>query len=387
VTAARGKTLATAIAASLTGDPSDRAKWDFSRRGLEEYLHTRNQVGAIFDDVEKHTGESMPLRRAITTVTQSLPDGASKVVSRVARDLGLPRLTWSTFGLSSSPRPIQEIAREEGSMRSLGEQVRLTDQCVPPSGLGGIFDAPPPGTGNVAEFSRWAARKMERGIALHYGHVMPAWIEVLLADDHVGTLLASQDHFIKIATRAGSGYDARFAGKFGLLYAVGELAVKHGVLPLTAEWPWIAVRRGYRNALLTAQGEAALTERALARLISTLKEPNRLVVISGKLGSNPAHLNDRHVGVTLVHKGEQVIGVLDSVLVQLAGDRQIARSLIKLLETRGAYAGGQGHAGTSQIGHPLLINGTLVHKPRFWLFRANALAALAKAMDSREQLP
>ena len=263
-----GKTLATAIAASLSGDPSDRAKWDFTRRGLEEYLHTRNQVGAIFDDVEKHTGESMTLRRAITTVTQSLPDGASKVVSRVARDLGLPRLTWSTFGLSSSPRPIQEIAREEGWMRSLGEQVRLTDQCVPPSGLGGIFDAPPPGTGDVAEFSRWAARKMERGIALHYGHVMPAWIEVLLADDHAGTLLASQDHFIKIATRAGSGYDARFASKFGLLYAVGKLAVKHRVLPLPAEWPWIAVHRGYRNALLAAQGEAALTAKALARLLS-----------------------------------------------------------------------------------------------------------------------
>jgi hypothetical protein len=51
------------------------------------------------------------------------------------------------------------------------------------------------------------------------------------------------------------------------------------------------------------------------------------------------------------------------------------------------YAGGQGHAGTSQIGHPLLIKGTLVQKPRFWLFRANALAALAKASDSQEQRP
>ena len=181
---ASGKTLATAIAASLSGDPSDRAKWDFSRRGLEEYLHTRNEVGAIFDDVEKHTGESMTLRRAITTLTQSLPDGASKVVSRVARDHGLPRLTWSTFGLSSSPRPIQEIAREEGWIRSLGEQVRLIDLCVPPSSRGGIFDAPPPGTRDVAEFSRRTAKQMERGIALHFGHVMPAWIEVLLADDH-----------------------------------------------------------------------------------------------------------------------------------------------------------------------------------------------------------
>ncbi len=169
---------------------------------------------------------SMPLRRAITTVTQSLPDGASKVVSRVARDHGLPRLTWSTFGLSSSPRPIQEIAREEGWIRSLGEQVRLIDLCVPSSSRGGIIDVPPPGTRNVAEFSLRTARRMERGIALHYGHVMPAWIEVLLADDHAATLLASQDHFVKVAARAGSGYDARFASKFGLLYAVGKLAVE-----------------------------------------------------------------------------------------------------------------------------------------------------------------
>jgi len=197
---ASGKTQALAVAASLSGDPSDRAKWDFSRRGLEEYLHTRNQVGAIFDDAEKHTGE-MPLKRAIITLTQTLPDGASKVVSRVARDHDLPRLAWSTFGLSSSPRPVHDIAREEGRIRSLGEQVRLPDLCVPPSSRGGIFDNPPPGARDVAQFSRWAAQGMARGIALHYGHVMPAWIEGLLADDHAGTLLASQDYFVKSAAR------------------------------------------------------------------------------------------------------------------------------------------------------------------------------------------
>jgi uncharacterized protein DUF927 len=380
-----GKTLASSVAASLSGDPYDRAKWDFSRRGLEEYLHTRNEVGAVFDDVEKHTGESMNLRRAITTVTQSLPDGASKVVSRVARDHGLPRLTWSEFGLSSSPLPVQEIAHDGGWSRSRGEQVRLIDLCVPPSERGGIFDTPPPGTHNVAEFSLGVAKKMERGIALHYGHVTPAWIEVLLAENRAGTLLASQDYFVQTAARAGSGYDARFASKFGLLYAVGRLAVKHDVLPLAAEWPGIAVYRGYRNALLAAQGEAALTAKALARLISTLKEQNRLVPITEEPRSRPPQLNDRHVGVSLKHKGEQVIGVLDRALVQLAGDRYIARLVIKLLGRHGAYAGGQGHAGTSQIGQPLLIKGTLVQKPRFWLFKTKALVALEKAMDSREQ--
>jgi hypothetical protein len=225
---------------------------------------------------------------------------------------------------------------------------------------------------------------MERGIALHYGHVTPAWIEVLLAENHAGTLLASQDYFVQTAARAGSGYDARFASKFGLLYAVGRLAVKHDVLPLAAKWPGIAVYRGYRNALLAAQGEAALTAKALARLISVLKEQNRLAAISKEPGSKPAHLNDRNVGVTLEHKGERVIGVLDSALMRLSGGRQIARSLIKLLGRHGAYAGGQGHAGTSQIGHPLLIKGTLVEKPRFWLFKTKALVALAKAMQDQE---
>jgi hypothetical protein len=206
---------------------------------------------------------------------------------------------------------------------------------------------------------------------------------VLLADDHAGTLLASQDHFVKTAARAGSGYDARFASKFGLLCGAGELAVRKRVLPWAAEWPANVAYRGYRNALLAAQGEEVLTSKALARLISALKEPNRLAAISEVLGSRPAQLNDRHVGVILKHKGEQVIGVLDSALVQLSGDRQIARSLIKFLGNHGAYDGGQGHAGTSQIGRPLLINGTLVEKPRFWLFKTKALVALAKTMQGR----
>ena len=221
----------------------------------------------------------MTRRQAIATLTQSLPDGASKVVSRVARDYGLPPLTWSEFGLSSSPRPIQEIAREEGWIRSLGEQVRLFDLCAPPSERGGIFDRPPPDIRDVAAFSLQAAKKMERGIALHYGHVMRAWIEVLLAEDHALTLLASQDRFVKIAARAGSGYDARFASKFGLFYAAGELAVRNRVLPLAAEWPGIAAYRGYRNALLAAQGEEVLTAKALERLIAALKEPHRLLRI------------------------------------------------------------------------------------------------------------
>jgi hypothetical protein len=48
---------------------------------------------------------------------------------------------------------------------------------------------------------------------------------------------------------------------------------------LAAEWPGIAAYRGYRNALLAAQGEEVLTAKALERLIAALKEPDRLLRI------------------------------------------------------------------------------------------------------------
>ena len=228
---------------------------------------------------------------------------------------------------------------------------------------------------------RWNA-----GLLFIIGHVMPAWSTALIADDHAGTLLESQDHFVKFATRSGSGYDARFANKFGLLYAAGKLAVRHRVLPWAAEWPGIAAYRGYRNALLAAQGEAALTAKALARLLSAVKEPNRLLAIGEELGSRPPQLNDRHVEVTLKHKGEQVVGVLDAALVQLAGDRQIARSLIKLLEThRRILQGDKATRGPPKLADPFSSRARWSTNRRFWLFKAKALAALAKAMDSREQ--
>lgn len=64
--------------------------------------------------------------------------------------------------------------------------------------------------------------------------------------------------------------------------------------------------------------------------------------------------------------------------VQLAGDCTSRNA--------GRVSGGQGHAGTSQIGHPLIIEDTLVQKLRFWLIAADALAALVKATASVSRL-
>ena len=71
------------VAASVTGNPRDRSKWDLTRRGLEEYLESRNEIGAIFDDVEKHIGEHMKPGTALTIVTQYVPEGQSKEIRKL----------------------------------------------------------------------------------------------------------------------------------------------------------------------------------------------------------------------------------------------------------------------------------------------------------------
>jgi hypothetical protein len=59
---ASGKTLATGTAASLSGDPSDRAKWEFSRRGLEEYdrrLHCEGELRLLPNLRRKRQGTNL----------------------------------------------------------------------------------------------------------------------------------------------------------------------------------------------------------------------------------------------------------------------------------------------------------------------------------------
>ena len=194
---ASGKTLALEVAASVSGPPNKRSKWDFSRRGAEEYLESRNQVGAILDDVEKHIGEYMKLTQAIAIVTQYVPEGSSKELSGIVRTKGLDRLTWQTFALSSSPLPIDKFVPK---VRTDGEKVRFMDLTLPPRSGGGIIDAPLARVDRV-KFGIETAKKIELGIAVNSGHLMPAWIEVLLAKDCSDDFEKFRDFFVHLMVR------------------------------------------------------------------------------------------------------------------------------------------------------------------------------------------
>jgi len=371
---ASGKTLALEVAAGVSGHPNKRSTWDFSRRGVEEYLESRNEVGAIFDDVEKHIGEIMTLSKAIAIVTQYVPAGSSKQLSGIVQTKGLDRLTWQTFALSSSPSAIDEF---KPTGRSEGEKVRFVDLILPPRNRGGIIDEPPAGVDRV-KFGIETAKKIERGIAVNSGHLMPAWIEVLLAKDWSDEFEKLRDKFVEATVPDGSGYERRFAQKFGVLYAVGKVAAKSGVLNWPADWPAKAVECCYRNALAAANREKAQVMRALHELRRAVFGIGGRFVDAQTGARRPCVLSDEHYGVFCRYKGDDVVAVLDAALQSICGDKSVMKALVSLLKSKRVYQGGHGHAGTTQMGIPMRINGKLTEKPRFWIFHRRALMQMGR---------
>ena len=222
-----------------------------------EYLELRNEIGAIFDDVEKHIGEQLTLEKAIAIVTQSVPDGQSKEISKIVHAQGLDQKSWSTFALSSSPKPMGDLIKK----RSQGHKVRFMDIILPPRSAGGIIDNPPNGLDRV-EFAKSTVREIEEIIASNYGHLFPRWIKLLLSTDLSDEILQLIDKFVLGVRGNESGYEQRFARKFGILYAAGN----HGLLNWPEGWPAKAIAKCYRNAKAASRRDEVRVETAITRL-------------------------------------------------------------------------------------------------------------------------
>jgi hypothetical protein len=360
-----GKTLTLRVAASVVSHPNRPSKWDFSRRGCEEYLEACNEVGAIFDDIEKHIGGSMPLKDAVAIITQYLPDGRSKQLSTVVEKHGLVPLAWSEFGLSSSPALVEKLLKK---VRTDGEKARLIEMRVPPPKDGGIFDSSPRGVDKV-EFGKKVAKEIEDGLEENFGHLGPIWYELLVKEDCFDYIDERMEEFVNDVAKDGTSYAVRVARKYGLLYAVGSLAVQKHLINWPTDWPRIAVERCYWNAVETAANEEALIQRARRKLREELDDGRRFVEAAGRSKAVPK-IELRHYGVFTQFKGEGVVGLLDEALLLIAnGNRRVANGLVDVAKEIGRYVPGHGGKGTAQLTIPLRIDGRIVSKPRMWLFR------------------
>jgi uncharacterized protein (DUF927 family) len=191
-----GKTLVAMAAAGACGSPNALIDWDTTMRGVSEACASRNDLVLVLDDTEKFPGDERELRKMVHALVQKIPGGRSRTIAKKAQAGGLPPLTWSTFGLSTSTTTLYsllDLARKPAS----GDRVRGLDIRVPKRSKGGIFGASVIGTDSTPENNGEAIKRLETALQEHYGVLFPAWIEHLLNKDLSDEILRRVALFVR----------------------------------------------------------------------------------------------------------------------------------------------------------------------------------------------
>jgi hypothetical protein len=358
-----GKSSIARAAAGLFGPPDLFGKWDFSRRGLEEYSESRNDLLEILDDSETHTDEVSSLRTTLRLINQVITSGQSKIISKHA---DLPLLSWTTFGLTSSPVGIDAIAEQNGWKRGDGQRARFPDIPIPQLANAGIFDrVEGDELQNIKEGKRLIAR-LDAGVTQNYGLVMPGWLNFLFSEDQSDLILRLIDRFLENVLSNGDGFDDRYARKFAVPAVAGRLAAQHGIVPWSKRWPVVAAEKCYHLSLKTVRDDAVVANKKIRLIARLARNSDRFIPLkSGQ--SIPVRFNDITLGVRTDYQGQNVLAIRDNALDTFAGSAAISNRIIEQFRAKKMLVGGQGHAGTTQLSIPIVFGDRTVSRPRFWL--------------------
>jgi hypothetical protein len=359
-----GKSSICLAAMSLAGSPERAGSLDFTPRGLAEAAKDSNDLLLVLDDTEKAEDGSGALVKALKHIVHMVPGGKSKMISRGVDQTRFPTLRWSTFGLSSSPRPIRQLAEERRWAMSPGDKVRLFNIAVPRPEKGGIFDRIPAAANERAVRSVKLIAKLEQSYINHHGHIIPEWIQYLLAKDKTKRILRLVEEFIEHVAAGKQGWEARFARKFGYIYAAMALGVRAGLLPWPKDYPSKVAVKCYRRARESAKTTEERADDAIVKLATLLSERQRVVTVNP--GQQPTNLTRRCIAIRYHKQGRLTFGVLDQTLLRLLGSRKAKSKFTKGLVESGLIASGHGHAGTVQEHIRIVRDGKIVDRPWVW---------------------
>jgi len=367
-----GKTSVVRGAAGVFGPPGLVRKWDFSRRGLEEQMEARNDLLAAFDDTETHTDEATRLPTAIRHMNQIPTSGQSKLLSERA---DMPLLSWTSFGLTSSPEPIDIIAERFSIKRTDGQRVRFIDLPVPKRDEAGIFDHLDGDALEKLARGKELIARLDDGVTKNFGLIMPLWLRYLFEEDRSSLILRGRDLFVRRVMSNGTGFDERYAVKFAIPAIAGFLAASHQIVPWPKMWPGKAAEHCYFLAVKAVRRDADVAAKKLQLIAKLADNPNRFV--PAKHGaSEPIALDDPKLGVRTTYQGQNVLAFRDEPFDRFAGSPQVLKVMIEQLRLNNAWLGGHGHAGTTQLPIPIKIGDRIIAKPRFWVIHLGRLRAM-----------
>jgi hypothetical protein len=363
-----GKSSADLAAISLAGSPERAGSLDLTRRGLAEMASDSNDLAFVLDDTEKAEDGPGAFVKTIKSVVHMVPGGRSKIISRGADQARFPQLDWTAFGLTSSPRPIPELAAERHWAMSPGDKVRLFDIGVPGPEKGGIFDRIRGGAARRAKRSIELIAKLQHGYMNHHGHTVPEWVMYLMAKDRSDQVVHLVESFIDHVQARGNGLEVRFAAKFGLVYAAMQMATDAGLLPWHRNFALKVARKCYRKARAAARSHDERANDAAMKLRCLIKQPDR--VVDRGTDYKPIEITDRTVAIRYSKNGRTKLGILDGALLKILGTKKAKETFAKMLKDAGLVTIGHGHAGTQQVRIGTIRNGELSRRTRLWVLDA-----------------
>lgn len=207
-----GKTTLLELAASVWGGPDFKRTWRATGNGLEGVAAALSDTALILDEIGEADG------REIGATVYALGTGKA----RASRN-GTARRPhrWRIAVLSSGERTLAAHMQEAGKRPHAGQAVRLLD--IPGKRAHGAFDT----LHHLAD-GRAFADHLKSEVTRHHGHLGPAFIERLVAEER--DLAGEVERFAQVDGFATSRpLQGRAAKILALIGLAGELATEYGL--------------------------------------------------------------------------------------------------------------------------------------------------------------
>ncbi|SFU09533.1 DUF927 domain-containing protein [Mesorhizobium sp. YR577] len=223
-----GKSTTMVLASTVWGGPHGNyvVQWRATDNGLEGIASGHSDMLLCLDELSQASG------RTLGETMYMLGNGMGKVRADQSGS-ARPTKSWRLMFLSTGEESFEDKMREAGPNQRIkaGQEVRVID-ILADAGKGlGIFDTLN-GRVDGSDLSRHIKDLASKSYGVAGSEFLKAIIDDI--DDARGYVQGIQKMFVERALPAGAdGQVARVAQRFGLVAGAGELAIRHGILPLT----------------------------------------------------------------------------------------------------------------------------------------------------------
>lgn len=250
----------------------DLPHWDVTSTALDELAAEHCDRLLVLDDTG---GLATNLQKASALARRAafkIAGGVGRIRSASFGRYG-NQCRWRVYVISSGEQGISELAAAAGRKRLKGDEVRMIDIPAQGDPRYGIFDTVPSGSSSAN-----LVAMIEEGCRMHYGHAADKFLKKLQADQPGAVRLSRKyvDGFMEEAGVAATGWERRFARRFGIAYAAGRLGISWRILPWDRDELRSAITEVYRSARAAVPDLEQQVDEALAKIKRCLRSRKRL---------------------------------------------------------------------------------------------------------------